>query len=148
MKALTLWQPWAWAIAHAGKDVENRTWAPPAYMIGERIAIHAGKRFDEEAWTFLSDPCCSPIDESLAAEDGLFDVPCADEIARGAVVAVATLAEVLRFGEGEARGWPWYGGPVGWVLTDVVAMEPVPCRGAQGLWDLPVDIERSLKAAA
>ena len=107
MRGLTLHQPWAWAIAHAGKNVENRTWAPPAYMIGERIAIHAGKRFDEEAWTFLSDPSCSPIDESLAAEDGLFDVPCADEITLGAVVATATLSEVLRFGEGEARGWPF-----------------------------------------
>lgn len=26
MKALSLWQPWAWLVVHGGKDVENRTW--------------------------------------------------------------------------------------------------------------------------
>lgn len=24
--ALSVRQPWAWAIIHAGKDIENRTW--------------------------------------------------------------------------------------------------------------------------
>ena len=27
MKAVSVHQPWAWAILHAGKNVENRTWA-------------------------------------------------------------------------------------------------------------------------
>ena len=42
MKALTVQQPWAWAIFH-GKDVENRTtrWAS---LTGQRLAIHAGTR--------------------------------------------------------------------------------------------------------
>ena len=26
MKALSIRQPWAWAILHAGKDIENRDW--------------------------------------------------------------------------------------------------------------------------
>ena len=26
MKALSIRPPWAWAILHAAKDVENRTW--------------------------------------------------------------------------------------------------------------------------
>jgi len=26
-----------------GKDRENRTWSPPAYLIGDWLAIHAGK---------------------------------------------------------------------------------------------------------
>jgi hypothetical protein len=30
---------------------------------------------------------------------------------------------------------PWFVGPVGWYLRDVVAMpRPVACRGAPGLW--------------
>jgi len=40
MKALTIRQPWAWAIFHAGKDIENRDW--PTRLRG-RIAIHAAK---------------------------------------------------------------------------------------------------------
>ena len=27
MKALSIHQPWAWAILNAGKTVENRTWS-------------------------------------------------------------------------------------------------------------------------
>lgn len=41
MRALTVRQPFAWAIAHGHKPVENRTWAPPLGAVGERIAIHA-----------------------------------------------------------------------------------------------------------
>lgn len=45
MKALTVRQPWAHAIVHLGKEVENRTWRPPETIIGEYVAIHAAKRF-------------------------------------------------------------------------------------------------------
>lgn len=44
MKALTLWPEWAWAIMHLGKDVENRTWHPPKNILGQRIALHAGRK--------------------------------------------------------------------------------------------------------
>jgi hypothetical protein len=37
--------------------------------------------------------------------------------------------------------------PVGWVLDDVIALdEPVPCPGAQGLWQLPIDVEARVRA--
>jgi hypothetical protein len=44
MRALTVRQPWAWAIPHAGKDVENRTWTN-RFVTGT-IAIHAGYGLD------------------------------------------------------------------------------------------------------
>jgi hypothetical protein len=44
MYALTILQPWAWAIATGLKSVENRTWRPPDAAIGQLVAIHAGKR--------------------------------------------------------------------------------------------------------
>jgi len=44
--ALTLWQPWAWCIAHATKRVENREWPPPETLLGHRFAIHAGQHYD------------------------------------------------------------------------------------------------------
>lgn len=43
MHAITLRQPWAHAVAHFGKDVENRPRRPPAHLIGERVAIHVSK---------------------------------------------------------------------------------------------------------
>lgn len=52
MLALTLKHPWPWAICVAGKDVENRTWAPRQLRRGDRFAIHGGKqpREHSSAW--------------------------------------------------------------------------------------------------
>lgn len=44
MKALTVQQPWAWAIIHGGKDVENRT---QAWGYRGPLAIHAGARWSD-----------------------------------------------------------------------------------------------------
>lgn len=44
MRALTIRQPWAGAIAHQTKRVENRTWKLPAKYEGARILIHAAAR--------------------------------------------------------------------------------------------------------
>ena len=48
MRALTLWRPWSDAIVFGPKRIENRTWVPPASMIGRYLAIHAGVRFDDD----------------------------------------------------------------------------------------------------
>lgn len=52
MKAISLWQPWAWAILHAGKDVENRRWYT---RHRGPLLIHAAQRriSQEEADEFL-----------------------------------------------------------------------------------------------
>lgn len=42
---------------------------------------------------------------------------------------------------------PWWVGPVGWYFRDLVAIEPVPCKGAQGLWSLPADVDASVALA-
>jgi len=143
MRALTLIQPWAWAIAHAGKRVENREWQPPDSLFGQRVAIHAGKKFDDRALVWIR--------EETSAQ-----VPTKEEFVHGAIECVATLRGCIALknfcgrGNGlltqqeicEAIDSPWFGGPVGWVLADVVALScPVPCRGAQGLWTLPDDVE-------
>ena len=45
MKALTIRQPYAQLVADGRKPYETRSWPPPRGLIGERIAIHASKRF-------------------------------------------------------------------------------------------------------
>lgn len=131
MKALTLIQPWAYAIAHLGKDVENRTWAPPSNL--GRFAIHAGLKMERES-----------LDAFIA--EGYPDMHGAN--VHGAVVAVATLSHVIDATDPPSSLSPyrrWFLGPVGWVLKDVIALpEPVPARGAQGLWHLPTDIENAV----
>lgn len=50
MKALTVKNPWAWAIIHGGKDVENRS--RPTKHRGQ-LYIHAGKGWSQEGIQFL-----------------------------------------------------------------------------------------------
>lgn len=49
VRILTVRQPWAWAIIHGGKDVENRVRNLAGSYRGP-VAIHAGKAFDDAAW--------------------------------------------------------------------------------------------------
>jgi hypothetical protein len=133
LKALTLIRPWAWAICHAGKRVENRSWHPPLKVIGQRIAIHAGKKYDrsDAEWIQATFNVKVPV-ESLQPTG---------------IVATALLSEVVMDRD---KPWTehrrWYFGPYGWVLDDVqVLPKPVPLRGAQGLWDVPADIAQRLR---
>ncbi len=63
-----------------------------------------------------------------------------DKIVRGAIVAVARLEGVVTRSDD-----PWFFGPFGWVLGEVTAIEPVPCRGAQRLWALDEDTLRRVR---
>jgi hypothetical protein len=146
VKALTLIQPWAWAITHAGKRIENRSWRPPRSLWGQRLAIHAGKSLDEEA-------CIA-----LYAEG--YSMPAA--VHHGAIVATArvlgVVTETLKSGLvvesvlEEPPAWVlspknrvWFCGPVGWILDEVAVLrEPVTVRGAQGLWNVPPEVERQV----
>ena len=50
MKALSIQQPWPYAILYLQKDVENRDW--PTKFTG-RIKIHAGKKYDQKGHDWL-----------------------------------------------------------------------------------------------
>lgn len=109
IRALTIRQPWAALIAHGIKRVENRTWGT-AWR--GTLLIHAAKGAD-------------PYPDGVPWVDGA-DV-------RSAIVAVATLADV-HVCDGACSPWA-EPGRHHWVLTDVRALaEPVPGRGALGLW--------------
>lgn len=117
---LTLVQPWATVVVHHGKRIENRPWKPPAWAIGKRLAIHAGKKYDDQ------------VARDLWTHTGI-SVPCKKAIVLGAIVGTARLAGYVTDSMD-----PWFFGPFGWQLEDVRALaEPIPCGGALGLWRLP-----------
>lgn len=138
MLALTILQPWAYAIRHLGKDIENRMWTPPAKLIGERFCIHAGQfkptekpsAHNEKLAEALSDLVAHCELRGIEIPEGHNGASVAAE--SGAIVAVATLDSVVM-----ASDSPWFVGKFGWVLRDVVNIEPVPMRGAQKLWTVP-----------
>lgn len=117
--AVSVRQPWAWAIIHAGKDIENRSAAAIKHGIGEpgRIAIHAAQgmlREDyENARSFIVDTvrvCPEPAD-----------------LLRGGIIGTVTVTGVVS----ESIS-PWFFGPRGIVLTEPVPCDFIRCRGALG----------------
>lgn len=168
MKSLTIWQPWASLIVGSPdvppqKPVENRSWRPPESLVGERIAIHAGKTMDGDAFhDVITAQRLGPVRSPYRTPG---DFP------RGAVVGVATLDRVIALQHGrdelslfddrfqyispatiatwglDADELRFFFGPVGWVFRDRRHLaEPVSCKGAQGLWSLPSDVERAVLA--
>lgn len=49
--AISVKQPWAHAIMHLGKDVENRTWKLPEKYLFRVVLIHAGQKPDNHVNT-------------------------------------------------------------------------------------------------
>lgn len=142
MRAITLKHPWPWAVCRLGKRIENRTWKP-SMKVGTWLAIHGGRVPTSR------DDLADVADEAKAlirvfgVPRGAVDVTLADVVAHAGIVAVC------RFG-----GWvdrskdPWFEGPVGWVLEDVVVLPaPVPCKGAQGLWEVSGDTLAAVREA-
>jgi hypothetical protein len=112
MRALTIRQPYAGAIAHQTKRVENRTWKLPAKHHGARVLIHAAAKPDRDA---------------IVYGDHL-DV-------YSAIVAIATITDCHWSDDGTCCG-PWgFFKAYHWTLADIVTLpEPAPAKGALGFW--------------
>lgn len=139
MKAITVRQPWAWAIAYAGKDIENRS-AGSSYR--GPLAIHAGLTFSPRG---ASDPrILRSADRLNAPEVDRRALPMGDIIALAELVDVHPDAECCRpWGESFYReaGGRTRTAVHHLVLEDIRPLTvPVPCRGALGLWPVPADI--------
>lgn len=121
-KALSVRQPWAWAILFAGKDIENRSWQAVNHGLTVRgeIAIHAAKGMTrqeyDDAAHFMA---------SLGVE-----CPPARDLWRGAVIGVVEVVDVVS--ESASR---WFFGPRGLVLRNPRSFAPVPVNGALGYFD-------------
>ncbi len=151
--ALTLYKPWPYAIFHLpperAKRIENRTWKPPAWIVGKRIAIHAGKHVDRAAFDVppIADALArsSQRERDLALQGGIIgtavvagwvDVSPAVNVAADAFGGRLTAEDAAI-----AMLAGWFSGPIGWALDEVSALtSPVECSGAQGLWIVPPDL--------
>lgn len=109
MKALSIRNPWAWAICHAGKRVENREWKyPPTYR--GPLLIHASAWYSAEE-----------IHDTMAdlRDRGMLPKPDGNPLTlrhfmgplRGAIVARANLVNVVETGPSLHR-WTPTGGHV------------------------------------
>jgi len=153
MKAITLHRPWPAAIIYCGKRVENRKWRPPESIIGQDLAIHAGRREDEQSRRWIN----SMVERRQVLGRVLTG------FGNEGIVAVVRVQGWLRHPGARSRDefeevvrdhgdWvgnivrsAWWCGPVGWTLDNVRPLAlPVPCKGAQGLWTVPANVEAAV----
>lgn len=151
MKALTLIQPWATLIAIGAKRIETRSWETKHRGW---IAITASKRFPRECQIMMDR---EPFTSALAGPEYPFSSDSRD-LPRGAVVCLAHLKNCRPMGtcdwppdwvenlSAQERAFGAYGpGRFGWLFDQVKALkQPVPCKGARGLWDVPTDLAAAI----
>lgn len=127
MKAITIHQPWAWAIAAGKKTIENRGWAT---NYRGPLLIHAGKSRKS-------------LDQGRRFIERLdIEMPADDELPFGAIVAVVRLVACVSLER--LCGDSFAEGPYCWKLADARPVEPSPYTGEQGLFNVPDEIVRRL----
>ena len=126
MKALTVRQPWAWAIISGRKRVENRKWST---SVRGRIAIHSSQTPERNRG-------------QLAAmlEDAAMWKAC-DDSPNGAILGTVELVDCVEESDDHA-----FVGPYGLVLANPRPLRKlIQVRGNQRLWTVPPDIARRLR---
>jgi hypothetical protein len=133
MKALTIRQPWAWAVAEGLKLVENRNRPPPKAMLGQVFAVHAA-----------ATPPPGDHEDFLKS----LKLPIPPDYEVHAILAVAQLVGVVEDPSVLPKAQrPFFFGPFGWVLTNVRKLaEPVPVYGQLGFWNLDPEVEAEVRA--
>lgn len=120
LPALSVRQPWAWAIEQGHKPIENRTWTT-SYR--GPLIIHASSSRD-----------------SLGEGRGVLPeyVP-AEELIFGALICVVQLVDVVPLAR--VRSNPYAEGPWCWLLEDVRRIRPIRMPGKQGLFRVGSEYE-------
>ena len=151
MKALTVQQPWAWAIFH-GKKIENRT---QLWSYRGPLAIHAGQRWSESGLyspLVLDAFAGCPLDSRDRWTTLQSDMK--RRLDLGAIIGTVELVD-CHPDAGCCKPWGEsayieHGGRERRRITHLVLEnprlldEPIPCRGALGLWTPPDDVLRRL----
>lgn len=159
MKGISLWQPWASAMALNSKRIETRHWST---NVRGTVAIHAAQRLNKGELIFLkcSWGWCGAL-QSIGAKFG--GPPLWDLLPFGAIVAIGELvdcrpSESFTIGEldnpryphgdtGQLYGWTerqmgdYSLGRFGWVFDNVRRLkQPIPFKGMQGFFHVPDEL--------
>lgn len=109
LPCLSIQQPWAWSIIHAGKDYENRTWEHDFRGV---FLIHAGKTIDTDGIKFIreeSEVRCSEMPEGYNT---------------GGIVGIAEITDCVKKSDSK-----WFFGPYGFKIKNAMELPFYPCKG-------------------
>ncbi|AXH76813.1 MAG: ASC-1-like protein [Caudoviricetes sp.] len=131
--ALTIRQPWAWAIFEAGKNIENRTWST-----GHRakLWIHTSKQLILNGYSMKAEENRQAIAMIYGISEKVW-AESSNEIAKatGAIIGSVDLVGIKAIHRHPEN--PWHmDGQYGWELENPVLLDrPIFCKGQLGLWD-------------
>jgi hypothetical protein len=147
VKAISLWQPWASAIAAGVKQIETR---------GRRtshrgpIAIHAAKKDTAEMRACWNGYLSARLDLTEYASDysasfRAIGIRRYEDLPRGCIVATADLIDCVSVEDAQARNWvipyertwgDYSPGRFAWILKNIKPLaQPVRCRGMQCMFE-------------
>ena len=128
--ALSVRQPFAWAIMEGWKDIENRSW--PTKRRGT-IALHASGNLTRSEYELFV--------QKRATRDRT--IPDFEDLPRGAILGLVDIVDCV-----EKSRSQWFTGPFGFVLDNPRKLpEPIVCNGALSFWRVPDDIAAKIDAA-
>lgn len=123
VNVLSVRQPWAWAIFHSGKDIENRN--RPYNCHGE-LFIHASQGMTLREY-----------DDAIGMFPPNARIPSHGDLIHGAIIGVVTVG-----GSVTQSASPWFHGPHGIPLMNQrLLASPVPTGGGLGVWEYPLTPE-------
>ncbi len=139
--ALSVRQPFAWAIATVQKDVENRGWGTD---YRGPLLLHASKTMTQDEYENGFYAIYDALTEERRAT--LSPLPKKAELPRGGLVGLVDVVGVV-YPPGRdhlnseasriARLSPWYRGDHGLMLANAAAFPLLPYAGERGLFSVP-----------
>ncbi len=133
MKAISVRQPWAWAIIHAGKDLENRSPATIARwrsLVGQRIAIHASKTMSLMFWEEAA---------TIMLYDLGIETPEPEDLDRGGVIGFVDVVGILKTSKSK---WFEKGQHALALANPTPIRRMLPCNGNSSIFNATNGIER------
>ena len=118
--AISIRQPWVWAIFNLGKDIENRSWST---KVRGRVLIHAAKGMTAGEF----DDACDLFDDiaPLDAQGSMQRRARISEGAmRGGIVGSIEIVDCVQISAS-----PWFFGRYGFILRNPQPLPFTPCRG-------------------
>jgi hypothetical protein len=148
VRALTVQQPWAWAISVADVDPEAKLVENRGRGTSYRgpLAIHAGRRWSDRGQYDDRIICAAMRAKDRGAVEWASDVLFARKHVFGAVIAIVDLVDTHP-AAGCCKPWgddeyPGVERPVHWVLENVRRVDPpIEAPGRLGLWRVQVPAE-------
>lgn len=127
-RVISIWQPYVWAMTAGHKKIENRKKSTPYRGV---VYLHAGKSYSRDAHDWMT-------------EEMNLRVP--EELPRGAIIAVATLKDVIDDDPAGIYGRWFVPGKFGLIFTrPKLLKKPVPHKGQLGLYQASSSLRRQVE---